>query len=75
MVYSQAWPVLQRFIHFVSTQSPAKKAICNNGGKYQRRLFDLKLLSRIKSGDWSLSVTDIVKKDIWKLHNYIYDKD
>ena len=35
-----------------------EKAICNNGGKYQRELFDLKLLSKIISGDWELSVTD-----------------
>ena len=35
-----------------------EKAICNNGGKYQRELFDLKLLSKIISGDWGLSVTD-----------------
>ena len=51
--------------------------ICNNGEKYQRKLFDLKLpaWSKIISEDWFPA--DRVCKTGWdrKFHNYINDKD
>ena len=51
--------------------------ICNNGEKYQRKLFDLKLpaWSKIISEDWFPA--DRVCKTGWdrKFHNYFYDKD
>ena len=51
--------------------------ICNNGDKYQRKLFDLKLLawSKIISEDWFSADRLCKAGSDRKFHNYICDKD